>query len=121
MPGVDVRAAVHSRPAKQAGGVEVVEVDHDRPQTVRDAAAGADAVLMITPATPNQSELAGRMLQRLAAAGVPRLVRLSAMGADTGEGGPFIEDHGVGERLITESGIPATILRPNSFMRRVRA
>jgi uncharacterized protein YbjT (DUF2867 family) len=115
-PGVNVRAAVHSRPAQPTGGAETVEVDYDRPETVRDAAAGADAVLMITPAIPNQSVLAGRMLEGLVAAGVPRLVRLSAMGADTGEGGPFIEDHGVGERLIAESGIPATILRPNSFM-----
>jgi uncharacterized protein YbjT (DUF2867 family) len=116
MPGVTVRAGVHSRPAQQPGGVETVEVDYERPETVRDAAAGVDAVFMVTPPLPNQDELAGRLLEALVAARVPRVVRLSAMGADTGVGGAFMHAHGRTERQIAESGIPATVLRPNSFM-----
>jgi uncharacterized protein YbjT (DUF2867 family) len=116
MPGVTVRAAVHARPAEPQADVEAVEVDFDRPETVRDAAAGVDAVFMITPPVPNQAELAQRLLDGLAAAGVHRLVRLSAMGADQGQDLAFMRAHAETERGIAESGIPATILRPNSFM-----
>jgi len=115
MPGVNVRAAVHSRPAQQAGNVEAVEVDYERPETVRDAAAGVDAVFMITPPVPDQTPLAQRVLEGLVAAGVPRLVRLSAMGAGIIDIA-FLRSHAEIERDIAASGIPATILRPNSFM-----
>jgi uncharacterized protein YbjT (DUF2867 family) len=117
MPGVTVRAAVHARPAEQAAGnVETVEVDYDRPETIRDAAAGVDAVFMITPAVPDQVEVAQRVLDGLTAAAVPRLVRLSAIGAEWEAPPIFVRAHTVTEQDIAASGIPATILRPNSFM-----
>jgi uncharacterized protein YbjT (DUF2867 family) len=117
MPGVTVRAAVHARPAGQLpGNVETVEVDYDRPETVREAAAGADAVFIITPSVPGQTELAGRLLDALAAAGVPRLVRLSAIGAEWKTPPIFVREHTATEAQVAASGIPATVLRPNSFM-----
>jgi uncharacterized protein YbjT (DUF2867 family) len=117
VPGVTVRAAVHARPAEpQPDNVEMVEVDFDRPETVRDAAAGVDAVFMITPSVPTQVELAERVLNALAAARVPRLVRLSAIGADREDAPVFVREHTATEDQIAASGIPATFLRPNSFM-----
>lgn len=116
-PDVTVRAAVHARPAAtQPDNVEAVEVDFDEPETVRAAATGVDAVLLITPSVPNQVELAERVVNAVTAAGVPRLVRLSAIGADWEDPPLFMREHTETEKHIIASGIPYTFLRPNSYM-----
>jgi uncharacterized protein YbjT (DUF2867 family) len=117
MPGVTVRAAVHTRPVEtQRDNVMRVDVDYDKPETVRAGAEGVDAAFLITPAVPNQTELAKRALEALQAARVPRLVRLSVIGADRKDGRLFQQAHATTEQEIVASGIPYTFLRPNSYM-----
>jgi len=117
MPGVTVRAAVHSRPVEtQRDNVESVAVDYDQPETLRSAAEGIDAAFLITPAVPNQMELAERALGALQAARVPCLVRLSVMGADRADPRMFQSAHAKTEQDIAASGIPHTFLRPSSYM-----
>jgi uncharacterized protein YbjT (DUF2867 family) len=116
-PGVHVRAAVHARPGEvQAANIEAVPVDFGRPETLRAAAEGVDAALMITPPAPNQAVLASQLLEALKTAGIPRLVRLSVMGADGSISGAFFREHAETERQIRESGIPCTFLRASGFM-----
>jgi uncharacterized protein YbjT (DUF2867 family) len=116
MPGVTVRATLHARPAALPKNVQAFPVDYDRPETVRAAAAGADAAFLITPAAPNQADLASRLVAAVSAGGVPRLVRLSVIGAEWEDRPQFMEDHARTEHEITAAGIPATFLRPNSFL-----
>jgi uncharacterized protein YbjT (DUF2867 family) len=116
-PGVKVRAGVHERPAGSLPDtVEAVELDIDEPETVAAAATGFDAAFLITPSVPNQVELAARAVNALKDAGVPRLVRLSAIGADWQDAALFMREHTETEKQIVASGIPYTFLRPNSYM-----
>ena len=115
-PGVSVRAGIHARRAKEPSAqVEWVAVDFMQPDTLRAAMAGIDALFMITPSVPNQVQLAERVLDAAKAARVPRMVRLSAIHADD-PSIEFIRQHAEIEKRIVDSGIPATFLRPNSYM-----
>ena len=117
LPGVAVRAAVHARPlTAQADNVAPIDVDYERPDTLRVAAEGVDVAFLITPGAPNQPELAERALEGFLAATLPRLVRLSVLGADRQDGRFFQQAHARTEQLIAASGIPHTFLRPNSYM-----
>jgi uncharacterized protein YbjT (DUF2867 family) len=116
-PGVKVRVGIHERPAGSLpDNVEAVELDMDEPKTVIAAATGVDAAFLITPSVPNQIELAARAVDALKDAGVPRLVRLSAIGADWQDAALFMREHTETENEIVASGIPYTFLRPNSYM-----
>lgn len=116
-PGVSVRAAVHGRPAGPLpDNAEVVRVDYEEPETIRAAAAGVDAVLLITPSVPNQVGLAECVIDAVRAAAVPRIVRLSSLGADWEDPALFMREHTETENDIVRSGISCTFLRPNSYM-----
>jgi len=116
-PGVTVRAAFHTHPPEaERDNVQPVPVDYDKPETVRAAAADVDAVFLITPPVPGQGALACRMVDVLKGAGVPRMVRLSVIGADRPDAKFFLREHAEAESHIAASGIPCTLLRPGSFM-----
>jgi uncharacterized protein YbjT (DUF2867 family) len=116
-PEVTVRVGVHTRSAEtQPGNVQAVEIDYEKPETVRAAATDVDAAFLITPSVPNQVDLAERAVNALKAASVPRLVRLSAIGADWEDAALFMREHRETEEQIVASGIPFTFLRPNSYM-----
>jgi uncharacterized protein YbjT (DUF2867 family) len=117
MPGITVRAAVHRRPASpQPKNVQLLEFDIGDRADLIAAASGVDAALLITPSVPNQVELAEQAVNALVVADVPRLVRLSAIGADWQEPALFMREHAETEKQIVASGIPYTFLRPNSYM-----
>jgi uncharacterized protein YbjT (DUF2867 family) len=115
-PGITVRATVHLQPAPLADNIEAVHVDYDDPNALRAAARGVDAAFLITPWVPGQPELARRVLGELHAADVPRLVRLSSIGADREDPPMLMREHADTEKDIVASGIPYTFLRPNSYM-----
>ncbi|MFI5841754.1 NAD(P)H-binding protein [Catenuloplanes sp. NPDC051500] len=115
--GVPVRAMTRApERVAAADGLEVVAADFDDPASLRRAADGADAVLLITaPATPTERhDLA--MIDAAREGGAGRVVKLSAIG--TGEryaGGVIGEWHLRGEEALRDSGLPWTILRPSVF------
>jgi uncharacterized protein YbjT (DUF2867 family) len=116
-PGVTVRAGVHSRPLREhRDNVVPVEIDYEKADTLRAAAEGVDSAFLITPAVPNQPELAERALEALQGARVPRLVRLSVLGADRSNPRMFQRAHAQTEQQIQSAGISHTFLRPNSYM-----
>lgn len=93
-----------------------VAADFDDPASLRRAVSGVDAVLLITaPSVPTERhDLA--MIDAARAAGVKRVVKLSAIG--TGEryaGGVIGEWHLRGEEALRDSGLSWTILRPSVF------
>jgi len=111
LPQGQVVAAART-PAKAADlGVEVREADYDRPETLDDALAGADKVLLISANEPGK-----RLPQHQAVidaakrAGVRHLVYTSAPHADTTEL-VLAPEHKATEQAIRESGIPFTFLR----------
>jgi uncharacterized protein YbjT (DUF2867 family) len=115
--GVPVRALTRD-PARMGHlpGVEVVRGDLGDPPSLAGAVAGVEAVFLLTaPPTPAADhDLV--LLDAARAAGVGRIVKLSAIG--TGE--RFAEAevgawHRVAEDAVRASGARWTVLRPSSF------
>lgn len=114
VPAAQIVAAVRT-PAKVADlaarGVQVREADYNRPETLDTAFAGADKLLLIS-----SSEVGSRLPQHRAVidaakrAKVGLIAYTSLLRADTTPL-PLGAEHKATEQLITESGLPAVILR----------
>jgi uncharacterized protein YbjT (DUF2867 family) len=129
--GMTVRVAVrHPDPAR----IALRPIDFDRvtvvPADVRDQAsvaaaiAGADAVVNTVSAYVEKGGLtfeavhvqgAETVARETVAAGVPRLVLVSGIGADADSGSPYIRARGRGELLVRETFAEATIVRPGAM------
>jgi uncharacterized protein YbjT (DUF2867 family) len=117
--GIAVRAAVQSTSKAtkiKSAGVEPVEFDFTRPETLPAAFDGVEKVFLLTPFVPNMVELGLRAVNAAKKAGVKYIVRLSAMGANFEPSFPLGHWHREVEKAVESSKIPYTILRPNSFM-----
>lgn len=111
--GVKVRVATRD-PQKAPAGTEGVLLAWDRPATFAAALAGVDAVLLITPFVDNAVELATPFIAAAKAAGVKKLVKLSAAGVES-EAFPLAQWHRAVERLVEGSGAAWVTLRPSFF------
>jgi uncharacterized protein YbjT (DUF2867 family) len=112
-----LKAAVHSfeniKKVKDENRVESVQIDYNKPETLAAALKGVDKLFLVTPETPNAPVLVSNLVTEAKKAGISYIVRLSAMGEPSIAS---IQLHLQGEKIIAESGIPFTILRPNTFM-----
>lgn len=111
--GIPVRAASRTPPPRRPG-VEPVAFDWSDPTTYAGALAGAGALYLVMPSyvLDPTTQLAD-LLVEAKAAGVGRIVLLSALGVDQAPADlPFRQV----ELLVEGSGIPSTILRPGAFM-----
>ncbi|WP_410016639.1 SDR family oxidoreductase [Sodalis sp. C49] len=113
-PAADLVAAVRSPQKAQdlaARGVNVLQADYDRPETLDSAFKGATKLLLIS-----SSELGQRTRQHGAAidaakrAGVELLAYTSLLHADTSPLG-LGEEHRATEALLRDSGLPVVLLR----------
>ena len=129
--GMTVRVAVrHPDPAR----IALRPIDFDRvtvvPADVRDQAsvaaaiAGADAVVNTVSAYVEKGGLtfeavhvqgAETVARETVAAGVPRLVLVSGIGADANSGSPYIRARGRGEQVVQQTFPEATIVRPGAM------
>jgi uncharacterized protein YbjT (DUF2867 family) len=117
-----VRALVRD-PARAAfvreAGFETVEGDFDRPETLDSALEGVAVALLLTPPSPRTFELNRDFIEAAKRAGVRRVVKLSAVGADESAPEGFGKWHGQSEEFLKASGLGWTILRPNFFMQNI--
>jgi uncharacterized protein YbjT (DUF2867 family) len=117
-----VRALVRD-PARAAfvreAGFETVEGDFDRPETLDSALEGVATALLLTPPSPRTFELNRDFIEAAKRAGVRRVVKLSAVGADESAPEGFSKWHGQSEEFLKASGLGWTILRPNFFMQNI--
>ena len=128
--GSEVVAALRARGARVRGlvrdvararatlgdEVELAEADLGDPAAVRRALDGVARVFLLTANSPVQLDHERAVLDAAAAAGVQRVVKLSAISADPGSASSFLAAHGRAEALLARSGLPAVVLRPNFFM-----
>ncbi len=114
---VHIKAAVHSieniKKVKGNDKAESVQIDYNKPETLAAALKGVDKLFLVTPETLNAPELVSNLVTEAKKAGIRYIVRLSAMGESSIAS---VRLHLEGEKIIEESGIPFTILRPNTFM-----
>lgn len=100
--------------ARTPSGVETVRADHTDPDSLAAATAGVTAAYLVCPPGPGAAYDTA-LVAAARAAGVRRLVKLSAIGTDDPAAGPSAAWHAEGERAVRESGAQWTVLRPSSF------
>ena len=120
-PAVNIKAALHSaqsiKKVKEEGDrVEVVLIDYNKPETLKEALNQVDKLFLLTPDVPNAHELASNLVIEAKKAGIRHIVKQSVMGADLEADVGTMRLHRQAERIIEKSGIPFTFLRPNEFM-----
>src|SRR5438552_18257680 len=122
----EVRALVSERPGSEGelpgggAGMEVRRADVRRPETLRGAFDGVDAVVH-TVAVPTERKqrfadvnVAGvaHVVAEARRAGVGRIVHMGALGADPVSPYPYPRSKGEGEALITGSDNAHVVLQP---------
>jgi uncharacterized protein YbjT (DUF2867 family) len=117
-----IRAAVHSKNRNDqirqfaSKGVEIVELDYTKPEIIKNALDGVDKLFLQTLPVPEVIDVCSSIVKEAKKNGVNYIVKLSAMGANSQSGVTILRLHGEEEKIIKESGIPYTFLRPPAFM-----
>ena len=101
--------------------VEHVVGDLDRPETIAAALAGVDRVFLLTTQSSRQPQWERAVIGAAARAGVGQLVKLSVFRANEQSPLQVARQHGQAERVLAQSGLAATILRPVFFMQNLLA
>ena len=107
--------------ARQRFGAEINLVEGqfgDAGSLVR-AMSGADTVVSIVPPSPECVEFVSAIITAAQNAGVRKIVRVSAIKAAEDGRTENTRLHGQCDRLLQESGLVYTILRPNYFMQNI--
>jgi uncharacterized protein YbjT (DUF2867 family) len=119
-PAVNIKAGVHSaqnvNKVKDGDKVEVVVIDYNKPETLKEALSQVDKLFLLTPDVPNAHELASNLVIEAKKAGIRHIVKQSVMGADLEADVGTFRLHRQAEKIIEQSEIPFTFLRPNEFM-----
>jgi uncharacterized protein YbjT (DUF2867 family) len=97
-------------------GVEMAEIDYTEPTTLRKAFKGVDNLFFSTPYQPDMVELTSNLIAETKSGTIKHIVKLSVMGAEAEPGITISRLHRQAEKIVEESGIPFTFLRPSGFM-----
>jgi uncharacterized protein YbjT (DUF2867 family) len=117
-----IRAAVHTKnkvdklKEDNETVVDIVTIDYNKPETIAHALNHMDRLFLVTVHAPNIADISTTMIREAKKNGVKYLVKLSMMGADAEHGTTIGRLHRQEEKVIEESGIAYTFLRPTSFM-----
>jgi uncharacterized protein YbjT (DUF2867 family) len=121
--GYNVRAVVHSKNKSnqlrqlESEGVEIVDLDYTKQETIEYALNNVDKLFLQTLPTPNVADICSNIINEAKKNGVKYVVKLSAMGASDPEPkSTVLRLHGEEEKILEDSGIPYTFLRPPAFM-----
>ncbi|TQN28291.1 uncharacterized protein YbjT (DUF2867 family) [Haloactinospora alba] len=113
------RPRLVTRPSSEAAvpaGAQRVPADLGDTGAVRHALRGSRALLLLTPLAPGQGHWQAELVGAAKAAGVERVVKISALGADPSSTVSVHREHGRAERALRASGLSHASLRPNAFM-----
>ena len=103
------------------GEVECAVGDLSRPETVVKALAGVEAAFLLSPLDPSLPAWEAGFARAAKKAGVKRLVKLSALGADPRSTAAIARWHGEAEEEVGRAGVPFTLLRPAAFYQNLLA
>jgi uncharacterized protein YbjT (DUF2867 family) len=86
--------------------------------TLDDAVEGVESVYLISPPAPSELHLSmeRNVINAADRAGVRRVVKQSVLDADADRPVGIMRSHHACAQYLRASGLPFTILRPNSFM-----
>ena len=106
--------------AKASAGANPVIADFADRASLNRVLEGVDRVYLVCSPIPQLVELESNMVDACRDHGVRHLVLNSALGADSYDKS-FPKWHHAVEEHVRSSGVPATILRPESFMQNIPA
>jgi len=118
---VTIRAAVHSKNKdnkfNQYQAVETVNMDYNNLETIANALIQVDKLFLLILATPNMTDIYSNLVKEIKKQGrINHIVMLSSMAVEIKPRTTTGLLHRQGEKIIEESGIPYTFLRPSGFM-----
>ena len=102
--------------AERASAVRVVRGDMAEPDSLGDALAGVEKVLMISTANEALVRTQTTFIDVARRAGVRHLVKFSGRGCSLDSAFRFARMHGQVEQYLEGSGLAWTMLRPSQFM-----
>ena len=117
--GHKFRALVRSKEGAAKLGLNSGEAamgDFTDPASLVAALKAVAAVYLSCRGGPDQPALEGAVAQAARAAGVGKIVKLSAMAASDMSSAYAKRMNGMAERRVMETGVPYTMLRPTNFM-----
>jgi len=103
-------------PAKAPAGTTAVAGDLTDPRSLTTAFAGIDTLILVTPASPELVAMHGNALAAAQAAGVRKIVRVSAWGAATDSPAALGRWHGELDARFRASGLAYVSLQPHGFL-----
>jgi uncharacterized protein YbjT (DUF2867 family) len=117
---VNIKAGVHSvenaKLVKEDDRIKAVQIDYKKPETLKESFKDADKLFLLTHDSPKSPEHASNLVAEAKKSGIRHIVKLSALGADMESVVASLRLHRQAEKIIEESGIPYTFLRPGEFM-----
>jgi uncharacterized protein YbjT (DUF2867 family) len=115
--GHPVRALVRQPGAGRVpDGVEVAYGDLTRPETLAEALSGVERMYLLAPLAPHLPHWEAGAIDAARAAGVRHVVKHSNLGADDPDATTVQRWHRAGERLLEQSAMAWTFVRPTGFM-----
>lgn len=118
--GYNIMAGVHSienaKRVQQYDRVKALQIDYDKQEGLETAFKDADKLFLLTHPSTKSAEHESNLISEAKKSGIKHIVKQSIMGADSGADVEAMRLHRQTEKLIEESGIPYTFLRPNEFM-----
>ena len=116
--GHRIRALVR-KPAEAAklGGsnIEVAPGDFDLPETLESALQGVEKAFLLTPVAERFVQWQKGFIEAAQRAKIQHLVKFSGMGAHARSASELLKLHAETDEILRSSGVPFTILQPNSF------
>jgi uncharacterized protein YbjT (DUF2867 family) len=113
-----VRSISKKRIDKRLVNHDLAEIEYDNPETVTEALRGKDKIFLLTPTHPKMIDFTSNLVNGAKERDAKHIVKLSHIRADPNDE-PQISItrlHRQSEKIIEDSGIPFTFLRPNFFM-----
>ena len=117
--GAPVRAFVRNKEKATAmlpPQVELFQGDLLAKEHLDKSLAGVEKMFLVTPVNQKMAEVEKFLVDAAKRDGVKHVVKLSVIHADADSPAYFAGQHGLSERLLRESGMDWTMLRPNFFM-----
>lgn len=113
---VDVVAGVHSPEKGAALGAEARPFDFGDVDSMVDAMSGCDRMFLVLPLQEKMTRFGHLAVEAAKKAGIEYIVRSSGYAASSDAHWRLGRENGMVDQFVEDSGIPYTILRPNTFM-----
>ena len=116
----NIKAGIHSienaKKVQQYERVKAVQIDYDKQEGLETAFNDINKLFLLTHPSSKSAEHESNLVDEAKKFGIEHIVKQSIMGADLEADVEAMRLHRQTEKVIEESGIPYTFLRPGEFM-----